>query len=462
MQRAATTDPPAGQDEWLGHPRGLAYITVAEAFERFSFYGMQSLLMLYMTGWLLLPEVAGRIWGFAQFRAALEALAGPLPPQALAAQIFGIYVSLVYFSPILGGWLGDRVLGRTQAVLAGGCMLAAGYFLMASAAAFLASIALLVAGTGLLKSNLAAQVGQLYAARDSRRERGYTAYFAAINVGGFLAPLVCGTLGERFDWRYGFVAAGIGMLLGLAVYLRGIGHYREPQLLAAAAVPQRMSARDWLTVAWLLLLIAITACFWTVQTQAWNIYPLWLRDHVDLRVGTGLSIPVTWFQSIDSLAVLLLAPLLMWLWKRLAATGREPQDLSKIASGSALYGLACLVLGLGQWLSPHDGRVAALWPVLFHFVAGLGYLCSAPVALALVSRAAPAAVNAMMAGAYYLGLFLAGFCSGWLGRFYETALQAPAFWALHAAIGGAGTLLLLVLYRPLARRLEPRAADAAL
>lgn len=433
----------------LGHPRGLTYIAVTEAWERFSFYGMQALLVLYMNDRLFQPEFISSIWGFDGFRSAVESLTGPLSVQALAAQVFGIYVSLVYFGPILGGLVGDRWLGRTKAVLLGAACMAAGHFLMAFEAAFLLALAALIVGAGLLKGNLAAQVGALYPSEDRRRDGGYTIYFTAINVGAFIAPLVCGTLGELWGWHYGFGAAGIGMIIGAMIYVAGLKHLKDPPLNRERGAQPKLTGRQWSTVVALLVLILITSLFWTVQSQIWNTYPLWVRAYVDLDIGWGLSVPVTWFQSLDSLAVLLLAPVVIAFWRQTAKRQAEPGDLTKVALGCALFGLSCVLLSAGQWLAG-DARVPILVPVVFHFAVATGYLCSAPVALALVSRAAPAQVNAMMIGAYYLGLFIAGIFSGWLGRFYEP-LQPPGFWMLHAGIGLVGAVLILGLHRPLSR-----------
>jgi POT family proton-dependent oligopeptide transporter len=455
---AASASSPDPTKDILGHPRGLAYIAFTEAWERFSFYGMQALLMLYMTGRLLKPEVVGQVWGFDGFRRALESVTGPLSTQALAAQIFGIYVSLVYFGPIVGGLVGDRLIGRTRAVVLGGVLLALGHLAMASQAAFLPAVSLLIIGAGLLKGNLAAQVGALYPENDRRRDGGYTVYFTAINVGAFLAPLVCGTLGELYGWHYGFGVAGIGMLVGLAIYLRG-AHHLNDQPVRRRTASVALGRHDWGTVAALCGLIALTSVFWTVQSQIWNTYPIWVRDHVDLRIGWGLSVPVTWFQSLDSLTVLLLAPVAIAFWRSTAKRKVEPSDITKVALGCALYGLACVLLSLGQWTAG-AGKVSILWPVLFHFVVGMGYLFSAPVALALVSRAAPASVNAMMVGGYYLGLFVAGIFSGWLGRFYEP-LHPPLFWLLHAAIGMVGALVLLGVRRRLGLWLGPDPTELA-
>jgi proton-dependent oligopeptide transporter, POT family len=434
--------------DWFGHPRGLTFIVLTEMWERFSFYGMQALLMLYMTGSLLRPGHVERVWGMAGFRHAIEAVTGPLGLEAFAAQVFGLYVALVYLGPILGGWLGDRFIGRTAAVLTGAALLALGHFLMAIEPAFLVALPCIIAGAGLLKGNLAAQVGMLYPQGDARHDAGYTLYITSVVVGAFLAPLVCGTLGEVYGWHYGFAAAGFGMLIGIAVYLAGLGTLRAARRdtveQAAAWQPG-----DALKVIALCGLIAITALFWTVQAQIWDMYPIWVRDHVSLALGGGISVPVTWFQSLDALSVLVMTPVSIAFWDRMRAKGREPDDIVKIALGCAVFALGCVLLAVSQGLAG-AGRVPIAWPVLFHLLIGTGYLLGSPVALAVIARAAPAPVRSTLVGGYYIGLFLAGFIAGWLGRFYEP-LGPPRFWLLHAGVGALGALILLAV-RPALRR----------
>lgn len=454
MSAAAQASPAAAvngdERTFLGQPRGLAYIVFTEAWERFSFYGMQALLVLYMTGHLLHPGTVEGVFGFAVFQSGLRAVFGELSLQALATQIFGLYIGLIYFVPVLGGLLGDRVLGRRKAVTAGAVLMAGGHFLMAYEPAFLFALALLILGSGLLKGNLAAQVGGLYAKNDPRRDTAFSLYCMSINVGAFLAPLVCGTLGELYGWHYGFGAAGIGMLIGIAIYLQGRA-YLPADHIVSQGERVKLQAGDGRIIAALLSVLAITGLFWTGQTQVWNTYPLWIRDHVD-RELFGATIPVTWFQSLDSLAVLVFAPAVIWFWRWQARRRTEPGDLVKIALGCAFFALACLVLTIGEWLAG-EGRTSLIWPALFHFICAAGYLYAAPIALSLVSRAAPVSVNAMMVGAYYLALFAGGFVSGWLGRFFEV-LSPAAFWLMHAAIVGTGTVLLLLLRRPLLREMK--------
>lgn len=436
---------------FFGHPRGLAYIVFTEAWERFSFYGMQALLVLYMATYLLHPGTVEGVTGFAEFRRVVEGVFGPLTTQALATQIFGLYAGLVYFMPVFGGLIGDLFIGQRRAVILGAISMAIGHFLMAFEASFLFALAALIIGSGLLKGNLVAQVGQLYAKEDSRRDAGFSIYCLAINVGAFIAPLVCGTLGELYGWHYGFTAAGIGMLIGLGIYLAGQKRLPPDNLRQRGRERVHMSANDWRAMGALLIVFIAATTYWIAQAQVWNTYPLWIKGRVD-RGFFDLTIPVTWFQSLDSLTVLVLAPAVIWLWRTQARRGVEPGDLTKIAIGCAAFGFACVMLYVGE-LFAGTQMVNVLWPTVFHFICAIGYLYVFPVTLALFTRAAPAAVNAMMAGVCYLSLFIGSVTSGWLGRFYEQ-MTPGSFWLMHATIVGSGCVLLLLLRSPLNRALD--------
>jgi len=446
-------------DEFLGHPKGLAYIVFTEAWERFSFYGMQALLILYMATYLFLPEKSGNVAVFEPFRGFFEAIFGPLSVQALASQVFGAYVGLVYFAPVLGGLIGDRLLGRRKAVLMGASFMAAGHFLMAFEASFLFALLMLILGSGLLKGNLAAQVGALYDKSDKRRDSGYSIYVFSVNVGATIAPLICGTLGELYGWHYGFGVAGIGMLIGLAIYILGQPHLPKDRVETEGEEAPKLQKGDGVVILSILGMLALTSLYWTAQTQVWNAYPLWLREHVDRSVF-GLDVPVTWFQSLDSMAVLVLAPLVLWYWRHQSKRQAEPSDLIKLTIGCAVFAAAFILLGLGDLLSG-DNQTLLIWPVIFHFVCGIGFLYVGPIALALTSRAAPDAVNSMMVGSYYLAIFVGGLFSGWLARFYEQ-MPTANFWLLHAAIVGFAAVLIFAL-RPLLTRsmkLDEPAEDA--
>lgn len=432
----------------FGHPRGLAYIAFTEAWERFSFYGMQALLVLYMSTHLLQPDVVGGVIGFAGLKSAVDTVFGELTVKALATQLFGLYVGFIYFTPVLGGYLGDRFTGRRAAVVLGGVLMAVGHFLMAFEALFVFAASALIVGCGLLKGNLAAQVGDLYPKDDARRGPAFSVYVLAINTGAFVAPLVCGTLGELYGWHYGFGAAGVGMIIGLIIYLSGTKHLPLDHDFSKTEERSRLQSGDGRIVVAILAMLAMTALYWTAQAQVWNTYPLWVKDRVD-RTFADLTVPVTWFQSLDSLAVLVLAPAVIWWWQFRAQRREEQSDLTRIAIGCAIFAAADVWLMLGE-LSSGAGKVALFWPVVFHFVCAVGYLYVGPIALALTSRAAPTAVNAMMVGSYYLAIFVGGIVSGWLGRFYEQ-MTPGMFWLLHAFIVGCGAVFTLQLKRPFER-----------
>lgn len=435
----------------LGHPLGLSYIVFTEAWERFSFYGMQALLVLYMATYLLHPPTIEQVAGFAAFHAWIEAVFGELSVQALASQIFGIYIGLIYLMPVFGGYLGDRLLGRTRAVLLGAVFMAAGHFMMAFEASFLFALLCLVIGSGLLKGNLAAQVGGLYAKTDQRRDSAFTIYNVAINIGATAAPLVCGTMGELLGWHYGFGAAGIGMLVGIVIYLAGRSYLPPDTAVKKDTERPRLKQGDGRAIAAILVMFFIATLFWATQTQVWNVYPLWIKANVD-RLIFDFTMPVTWFQSIDAGSVLVFAPIVLWYWRRQSKLGTEPADFTKILFGYALYSAAFVWLAASELTRGADG-VALFWPVTFHFILAAGFLYVGPIMMSLVSRAAPAAVNATMVSSYYLSIFAGGFFSGWLGRFYEM-MPAAAFWLMHAGIVGAGFLLILVLRGTLARAMK--------
>ncbi len=447
------------KSDFLGHPRGLAYIVFTEAWERFSFYGMQALLVLYMTSHLLQPEVIGNVAGFGAFGAAMATIFGKLSIQALAAQIFGLYVGLIYITPVIGGLIGDRLTGRTRAVLIGAALMAIGHFMMVFETLFLAALAMIIFGVGLLKGNLAAQVGNLYADQDSRRDGAFTLYSTGINLGAFVAPLVCGTLGEFYGWHYGFAAAGVGMVVGIVIYLSGLGYLPPENAALRREKREALGPDDRRRVVAVLALLMLTSLIWIAQAQVWNIYPLWQRDFVDRSISDW-TIPVTWFQSLDSLAALLLAPILVLYWRRQAKRSTEPSDLTKVVIGCLIYTGAFLLLSVGQ-LQAGDGKVALVWPIVFHFTCALAYLYAIPITLALVSRVAPASVNAMMLGAFYIGVFIGGIGSGWLARFYEP-LGPAVFWAIHAGIVFVGAVSIGVLRPLLVRSMnEPSRASSS-
>jgi proton-dependent oligopeptide transporter, POT family len=450
-QAQAQAQAAAPGTDLLGHPRGLLYLAFTEAWERFSFYGMSALVVLYMVDQLLLPDHVGHIVGFAGFRAGIEALVGPLSIQALASQIYGLYAGFVYFTPVLGGIIADRWLGQRNAVVLGALLMSAGHFAMAFDQSFLLALSLLVAGSGFLKGNISAQVGALYRIDDeARRAHGFVIFSTGINVGAVCGPLLCGTLAQLYGWHYGFGAAGLFMLAGLATYLYGY-RYLPARVPRHRQEQKDLSGADWRVIA-LLLVVMLLSVFQSVSyLQNSNVLFVWIDQHIELSVGS-FRVPVPWFQSIDSLASIVGVPLLFWLWRWQASRGAEPGDLVKMGIGAGIAAASNLVLVLGIATAGSE-RLSALWPVTYCIGMGIAFLYYWPTLLALVSRAAPARVNSTMMGIAFTSLFVANLLVGRIGGFYE-ALGPGRFWALHAAIGAAGSLLLLVFSRGLSRALD--------
>src|SRR6185503_19486176 len=409
----AAFTPPAGK-EVLGHPRGLWYLVFAEAWERLSYYGMQALLVLYLTQYLLLPENVDRVAGFSQFRHFLESLYGPLAtPIALAAAITGLYSAGVYFTPLIGGYIADRWLGRTMTVTLGALFMVAGHFLMAFEVLFVAAISCLFIGVGLFKGNIASQVGELYGPDDLRRSTAFQTFMLGFQISVIIAPIVTGFLGEKIAWHYGFGAAGVGMTIALIVYRWG-RKYLPPEpprgTAAKSAPPEKFTNREWATMAVLIALLPVLAATAIGNQEIFNAYLLWGEANYNL-VFFGETMPVSWLVSLDAIAS-----------ANVAATG---------------------------------GKVSLLWGLSFHIVNNIGFAMVFPVGLALFSRAAPRRVGGLFIGIYYLHLFICNFATGKVAGFIET-MSGFSFWAMHAAIVFGGGVALVVFWALFGSLLAPK------
>ncbi len=436
---------------FIGHPKGLFYLAFTEAWERFSYYGMTALVVLYMVDQLLLPGHAEHIAGFAGFRAALESLGGPLSTQALASRIFGLYSGFVYFTPVLGGMIADRWIGQRNAVVIGALAMSAGHIAMAFDATFLVALMLLVAGSGLLKGNISSQVGTLYPREDeARRTRGFLIFSTGINIGAVCGPLLCGLLAQIYGWHFGFGAAALCMLIGLATYLRG---YRQlpARVERSSHNGGRLTAAQWRTIYALIAVMIITIFQSIAYLQSQNVLPIWIQQHVALEVG-GFRIPIPWYQSVDPFFSIVGVPLLFWIWRRQALRRREPDDFGKIGTGAWIAAASNLVL-VGAIIGSGGAPVHPIWPVLYAVGLAIAFLYYWPTLLALVSRTAPAKANATLMGITFMSLFISNNLIGWIGSFYEKMPPAE-FWALHAAIGAAGGMLIALFGRRLARALR--------
>jgi POT family proton-dependent oligopeptide transporter len=438
--------------ESFGHPKGLLVLAGTEIWDRVSFYGMQALLVLYMAGTLLLPGHAEKIAGFSAFRAAIVATTGPLSVQALATQIFGLYIGMITLTPLIGGFVGDRWLGRRRSIALGALLMTAGHFCMALDESFLAALALLILGAGFLRGNVAPQIGELYGPEDRRRDVAFQIYGMVINFGAFLAPIITGALSAQWGWHVGFGFAGFGMLIGLIVYFSG-QHLLPPERpRGPRAARAALQAGDRRLIASLLVLAPVVALFWVAQSQVWNTYNLWVRDHVALRVG-DFTVPVPWLQSLDGLAPFALIPAALAFWRHQAKRGKEPGEFTKAAIGCFIFGFATLILAAGQFVVDGAGRTPLYMPILFHLFSNLGWVYFAPTVTAIYSRLGPAPVNATLIAVSQLAVTIGSFTSGRLGALYER-LPPSEFWAIHAASACLGGALMLLFGLYVRRRLR--------
>ena len=434
---------------FFGQPPALGFLAFTEAWERFSYYGMTALLVLYMSQALFMPEHIGHIAGFAGYRAALESVFGRMSTLALASQTYGLYTGFVYFTPLIGGWIADRFIGRRNAVVAGAILMSGGHIAMAFDASFLLALFLLITGCGLLKGNISTQVGQLYAEDDAAgRTRGFSIFSMAINVGAVAGPLTCGLLAQLYGWHVGFGTAGLLMLFALATYLAGYRYLSEAARGTAAREPAApLTARQKRAIGALIVVMAITVPHSISFYQNSNMGFVWINAHVD-RVVLGFEVPTAWFGSaLDSLISIACVPFLFALWRWQARHGGEPGEISKIGIGAAMASIANLVLA-GAALLPD--RVSPVWFTLYEVILGVAFIWQWPTLLALVSRIAPQRLKSTLMGAAFLTLFASNMTIGRIGALYEH-MTPSAFWMMNAVIAATGAVLAFVLRRPLTR-----------
>lgn len=415
--------------DWLGQPRGLSVLFLTQMWEIFSYYGMRALLVYYMTKQLLIG-------------------------QQQASLIYGLYTAAVYFTPIIGGVISDRWLGRRRAVIIGGTVMALGHFLMASEGLFYFALAAIALGNGLFLPSLPSQIDGLYAKGDPRRGSAYNIYYVGINIGGLLAPLVCGTLGEVYGWHWGFGAAGIGMLAGLMLYVFG-GRYlpadtgiatKDARMRVATTQLQGHDLRQRLLI---LLAIALTVMlFRGAYEQVGNTIALWADTGVDRRVAGAYSIPMTWFQALNPLLVIVLTPLFVAHWTRQALKGREPAAARKMSMGA--LGVAAAYLLLAGVSATAQGPSSWLWLALFFVVLTSGELFILPVGLGLFARLAPEGHRATTIAAWFFATFGGSLLAGVLGTLWSV-VGPTTFFALMAIVAIAAGAVLWLLDRPTQR-----------
>lgn len=453
--------PQAG--DFLGHPKGLTFLFGTEMWERFSYYGMRALLTLYMVKYLLQPEHADKVLGMGAVKGGVEFLFGPLGTQPFASQIYGFYTGLVYLTPIFGGLIADRLLGRRRTVVIGAVLMAIGHFLMAFESLFFVALLTLILGNGAFKPNISTQVGMLYAPGDQRRDRAYSIFYVGINLGAFLAPLVCGTLGEKAGWHYGFGAAGVGMLIGLAIYLWGT------RALPLETLPKRgrdrvkrepLTREDWRAILSLLMLCVFVTFFWATYEQQGNTIALWADGYTDRSVNLLLwqgEIPTTWFQAFNPFMIFAFTPFIVALWAWQARRGREPSTVVKMAIGCLGVALANLLMVGAAWDAGSAGKASALWLIAYFAIVTAGELYLSPTGLSLVSKIAPAPLLSMLMGVWLATSFTGNFLAGYLGSFWSDMDKAN-FFLMIAAIAGTASVAIWIFDRVLERR--PAAAPA--
>lgn len=446
----------AGDRAFLGHPKGLGYLAFVEGCERFSYYSMQTLLVLYMVKYLLLPENSGSVIGLA----SLQSWYGGLEGQPFASRIFGDYTSLVYLTPILGGLIADRWLGRRTTLILGAVIMAIGHFLMAFQGLFLFALLSLVVGVGLFKGNIASQVGELYKPDDLRRAMAFQIFYIAINVSVIAAPLVAGTLGEKVGWHWGFGAAGVVMVIGLIAYLMAkpwLPADNRPNTVASNATKEKLTRQDWLKVGALMVLVPVMAIALLTNQEIFNAYLVWADQHFQLTFF-GTTLPTSWMITIDaatSFSMLAgVAAFYVWYGKH----WREPDELGKMIIGSVfvVIGGSCLVMAAA---TQGAGKIGLFWPLMFHLFNRIGFAHIMPVSLALFTKIAPRALNATVIGIYYLAFFGANFIVGHVGGWYSS-MPTVQFWMLHVASAAVGLIAFILFKLFLAKHLLAPTAEA--
>jgi POT family proton-dependent oligopeptide transporter len=454
-----------------GHPKGLSTLFFTEMWERFSYYGMRAILILFMVA----PLEKGGL-GF---------------PTEKAAAIYGLYTGAVYFTSIPGGFIADRLLGLRRAVLIGGVLIALGHYSLALNVLplFYVGLVLIVLGTGLLKANIASIVGQLYGEGDQRRDAGFSIFYMGINTGAFVSPLVCGWLAQKVGWHWGFGAAGVGMTFGLVQYAlgqrrlgqAGLNFERAPNaatlwgriavalLVLSAAIYSLWPYRDFVILfgtaglfLWIyrrsqtplekkrtlaiLALFVFATLFWAGFEQAGSSLNLF-ADQYTRNTLLGYDFPSSWFQSVQPLFIILLAPVFAWLWMRLGP--REPSSPAKFAYGLLFVGLGFLAVAIAARLFESDKQlVSPMWLIVCYFLHTLGELSLSPVGMSTVSKLAPARVLGLMMGVWYLSISLGNFIGGRVAGQFEKFPLPDLFGAVFLT-SAAAALLLALLVKPI-------------
>ena len=408
-------------------------------WERFSYYGMRAFLILYMTA----PVSAGGL-GFADTK---------------AGRVYGLYTGSVWFSAVLGGVIADVGLGQYRSVLLGGIVIAAGHFTLAFKALpfFYTGLGLIVIGTGLLKPNASTLVGSLYEPGDKRRDAGFSIFYMGINLGAFIGPLIAGYLAQRVDWHIGFACAGIGMAFGVTQYILGKERLRpalaklaeQPKSTRTSAADSGFGSAEWKRIAAVVVFFAFASLFWAAYEQSGSTLNLFADRYTRLSVF-GFSFPSSWFQSVPAAFVILLAPVMAWLWLRLGRL--EPSSPAKFVIGLLFAGLSFLLLVPAAMIAQSGPRilVSPLWLVASYFVIEIGELALSPVGLSVVTKLAPVRIVGLMMGVWFWSIAVGDIIAGWTAGLFST-MPLPRLFGTVAAVTLAAAVVLVLLIWPIRR-----------
>ncbi|HWA04025.1 MAG TPA: peptide MFS transporter [Rhizomicrobium sp.] len=461
----ASTESAARETTLFGHPIGLSYLFTTEMAERFSYYGMRAILILYLTNVVLLNPIAGDVVGYHELKSLFETLFNggrPLGVQPLSSIIYGNYTAFVYLTPFFGGMIADRWIGQRYSVIVGGVIMALGEFALMQPSLLFVGLAMLIVGNGFFKPNISTQVGNLYKPGDARIDRAYSIFYVGINVGAFFSPLICGTLAEdpAFGYKWGFFAAGVGMVIGLIVYmiaLRTLPRDRIARLQARTEEKKPLTSADWKAVIALVLLCIPTSFFWAVYEQQGNTISLWAEQFTNRHLIPGVidwEIPVTWFQAFNPFMIFAFTPLVVSYWGRQSARGREPTTVTKMALGDFLLALSYVIMAAAAWLSP-GGQASWLWLLAFFVVITLGELYLSPIGLALVARVAPPQILSAMMGLWFITSFTGNLLQGYVGSFFSR-MDKVSFFLLCAGLAFGAAVVTWLFNAPLKSTLESK------
>lgn len=418
----------AGGD-FLGHPKGLYVLFLSEMWERFCYYGMRCILIYYMMKQLM----------FAQEKASM---------------IYGFYTSAAYFFPFFGGILADRFIGQRKAVIIGALIMAAGEFVLMSPTLFFPGLALMAFGTGIFKPNVSTQVGSLYALGDHRRDRAFNIFYMGINLGSILAPLICGTLGEVYGWKYGFMSAGIGLLIGLVIYVKGQKYLAPDMVTRRAKKTEKVTAppisrEDYAKLAALVVLCLLNVVFWGSYEQQGNTLALWADQNTN-RMIFGWNMPATWFQNFNPAMILALIPVLTWFWTWQDKRKKEPSSIAKMSIACFLLGASFLVLMPAVWQYDRTGSASLWWLALSTLLLTIGEIYLSPIGLSLVTKLSPPKIVSTIMGVWMMSWAGGQLFCGYIGSFYEK-MPKDRFFGMIALMCIATGFAMLAILGPLKR-----------